>query len=110
MTTLKVGIASYKEMKARIMAVARGERRVARTGGETVGVLGGGGVGGADVGSALDVSDVMVLSLEVVGLLERWLLLLYPDVSLVCCVWTPDSRSVSRARPTDGRMTFRGSQ
>ena len=29
MTTLKVGIASYAEMKARIMAVARGERRVA---------------------------------------------------------------------------------
>jgi predicted transcriptional regulator len=29
MTTLKVGIASYKEMKARTMAVARGERRVA---------------------------------------------------------------------------------
>ena len=28
MTTLKVGIASYKEMKARTMAVARGERRV----------------------------------------------------------------------------------
>jgi predicted transcriptional regulator len=27
MTTLKVGIASYKEMKARTMAVARGERR-----------------------------------------------------------------------------------
>ena len=30
MTTLKVGIASYDEMKARTMAVARGERRVAR--------------------------------------------------------------------------------
>jgi predicted transcriptional regulator len=29
MTTLKVGIASYKEMKARTMAVAHGERRVA---------------------------------------------------------------------------------
>src|SRR2546421_12543945 len=29
MTTLKVGVASYKEMKARTMAVARGERRVA---------------------------------------------------------------------------------
>jgi predicted transcriptional regulator len=29
-TTLKVGIASYVEMKARTMAVARGERRVAR--------------------------------------------------------------------------------
>ena len=29
MTTLKVGIASYDEMKGRIMAVARGERRVA---------------------------------------------------------------------------------
>ena len=28
MTTLKVGIASYDEMKARTMAVARGERRV----------------------------------------------------------------------------------
>ena len=28
MTTLKVGIASYEEMKARTMAVARGERRV----------------------------------------------------------------------------------
>jgi predicted transcriptional regulator len=27
MTTLKVGIASYEEMKARTMAVARGERR-----------------------------------------------------------------------------------
>ena len=26
MTTLKVGIASYEEMKARSMAVARGER------------------------------------------------------------------------------------
>ncbi len=31
MTTLKVGIASYEEMKARSMAVARGERRVARS-------------------------------------------------------------------------------
>ena len=30
MTTLKVGIASYEEMKARTMAVARGERRVER--------------------------------------------------------------------------------
>ena len=29
MTTLKVGIASYEEMKAGAMAVARGERRVA---------------------------------------------------------------------------------
>jgi predicted transcriptional regulator len=29
MTTLKVGIASYEDMKARTMAVARGERRVA---------------------------------------------------------------------------------
>ncbi len=29
MTTLKVGIASYQEMKARTMAVARGERRIA---------------------------------------------------------------------------------
>src|SRR3979490_763796 len=29
MTTLKVGIASYQEMKARTLAVARGERRVA---------------------------------------------------------------------------------
>jgi len=29
MTTLKVGIATYEEMKARTMAVARGERRVA---------------------------------------------------------------------------------
>lgn len=29
MTTLKIGIASYEEMKARTMAVARGERRVA---------------------------------------------------------------------------------
>src|SRR5579862_2015509 len=29
MTTLKVGIASYDEMKVRTMAVARGERRVA---------------------------------------------------------------------------------
>ena len=28
MTTLKVGIASYDEMKARTMAVARGKRRV----------------------------------------------------------------------------------
>ena len=28
--TLKVGIASYEEMKARTMAVARGERRVAK--------------------------------------------------------------------------------
>jgi predicted transcriptional regulator len=28
MTTLKVGIASYDEMKARTMAIARGERRV----------------------------------------------------------------------------------
>lgn len=28
MTTLKVGIASYDEMKARTMAVARGERRI----------------------------------------------------------------------------------
>ncbi len=28
MTTLKVGIASYEEMKARTMAVARGEWRV----------------------------------------------------------------------------------
>ena len=31
MTTLKVGIASYEEMKARTMAVARGERRIAPT-------------------------------------------------------------------------------
>ena len=31
MTTLKVGIASYEEMKARTMAVARGERRVEPT-------------------------------------------------------------------------------
>lgn len=31
MTTLKVGIASYEEMKARTMAVARGERRIAAT-------------------------------------------------------------------------------
>ena len=31
MTTLKVGIASYTEMKARTFAVARGERRVAPT-------------------------------------------------------------------------------
>jgi predicted transcriptional regulator len=30
MTTLKVGIASYEEMKARTLAVARGERRIAR--------------------------------------------------------------------------------
>jgi predicted transcriptional regulator len=30
MTTLKVGIASYEDMKARTMAVARGERRVGR--------------------------------------------------------------------------------
>ena len=29
MTTLKVGIASYEDMKARTMAVARGERRIA---------------------------------------------------------------------------------
>jgi predicted transcriptional regulator len=29
MTTLKVGIASYDEMKARTIAVARGERRIA---------------------------------------------------------------------------------
>jgi len=29
MRTLKVGIASYEEMKARTMAVARGERRIA---------------------------------------------------------------------------------
>ncbi len=29
MTTLKVGIATYDEMKARTLAVARGERRVA---------------------------------------------------------------------------------
>ncbi|MPZ21732.1 MAG: helix-turn-helix domain-containing protein [Luteitalea sp.] len=29
MTTLKVGIASYEEMKARTMRIARGERRVA---------------------------------------------------------------------------------
>ena len=29
MTTLKVGIASYEEMKARTMAIARGERRPA---------------------------------------------------------------------------------
>ncbi len=28
MTTLKVGIASYEEMKARTMSIARGERRV----------------------------------------------------------------------------------
>ena len=31
MTTLRVGIASYEEMKARTMAVARGERRVSRS-------------------------------------------------------------------------------
>ena len=30
MTTLKIGIASYEEMKARTMAVARGQLRVAR--------------------------------------------------------------------------------
>lgn len=30
MTTLKVGIASYEDMKARTLAIARGERRVAR--------------------------------------------------------------------------------
>lgn len=30
MTTLKVGIASYEEMKARTIAIARGERRVER--------------------------------------------------------------------------------
>ena len=30
MTTLKVGIASYDEMKARTLAIARGERRRAR--------------------------------------------------------------------------------
>lgn len=29
MTTLKVGIASYEQMKSRTMAIARGERRVA---------------------------------------------------------------------------------
>lgn len=29
MTTLKVGIASYEDMKARTMAVARGDRRIA---------------------------------------------------------------------------------
>jgi len=29
MTTLKVGIASYEDMKARTLAVARGERRIA---------------------------------------------------------------------------------
>ena len=29
MTTLKIGIASYEEMKARTMAVARGQLRVA---------------------------------------------------------------------------------
>ncbi len=28
MTTLKVGIASYEDMKARTMAVARGKRRI----------------------------------------------------------------------------------
>jgi predicted transcriptional regulator len=28
MTTLKVGIASYEDMKARTMAIARGERRI----------------------------------------------------------------------------------
>jgi len=28
MTTLKIGIASYEDMKARTMAVARGEQRV----------------------------------------------------------------------------------
>ena len=31
MTTLKVGIANYAEMKARTLAVARGERRIAST-------------------------------------------------------------------------------
>ncbi len=30
MTTLKVGIASYEDMKARTIAVARGEQRVAK--------------------------------------------------------------------------------
>jgi predicted transcriptional regulator len=30
MTTLKVGIASYQEMKVRTLAVARGERRIRR--------------------------------------------------------------------------------
>ena len=30
MTTLRVGIASYDDMKARTMAVARGERRIGR--------------------------------------------------------------------------------
>ena len=30
MTTLKVGIASYEDMKARTMAVARGDQRIAR--------------------------------------------------------------------------------
>lgn len=30
MTTLKVGIATYEEMKARTVAIARGERRVER--------------------------------------------------------------------------------
>ena len=29
MTTLKVGIASYREMKARTLAIARGQRRLA---------------------------------------------------------------------------------
>ena len=29
MTTLKVGIASYEDMKARTMAVVRGEQRIA---------------------------------------------------------------------------------
>jgi len=29
MTTLKIGIASYEEMKARTMEVARGKRRIA---------------------------------------------------------------------------------
>ncbi len=32
MTTLKVGIASYEDMKARTMAVARGERHIAPDG------------------------------------------------------------------------------
>ena len=31
MTTLRVGIANYAEMKARTLAVARGERRIAST-------------------------------------------------------------------------------
>ena len=31
MTTLRIGIASYEEMKARTMAVARGERRISPT-------------------------------------------------------------------------------